>query len=323
VRKTMIVIAATLALGGISASFASDREGGDDRRRRAAFDFALIGDMPYRPADEAKLDRVIADINGEKRLPFTVHVGDIKSGSSRCDDAVYQRELARMETVGEALVYTPGDNEWTDCHRPAAGAFDPLERLAYLRSVFFAEPDTSLGHDEIAVEFQSADYPENARWSRGKVTFATLHVVGSNNNRIAPTNPVGNDTEYAARNAATVEWLRQTFDRAAAGKAIGLVLAVQANMFEDNVHDPSGFDELIDELRAEVIEFGRPVVLVHGDSHYFRIDKPLLDPAGVRLANFTRVEVFGDRDVHWVRGTVDPGDEEIFSFEAEIIEANV
>jgi hypothetical protein len=36
------------------------------------------------------------------------------------------------------------------------------------------------------------------------------------------------------------------------------------------------------------------VVAVHGDSHYPRIDKPLLDADGRRVQNFTRVETFGD-----------------------------
>jgi len=36
------------------------------------------------------------------------------------------------------------------------------------------------------------------------------------------------------------------------------------------------------------------VAYVHGDSHYFRVDKPFLDAKGRRLENFTRVETFGD-----------------------------
>ena len=59
--------------------------------------------------------------------------------------------------------------------------------------------------------------------------------------------------------------------------------------------------------RPRSIAFRRPVAYVHGDSHYFRIDKPLLDAQGRRLENFTRVETFGDNqengdnDVHWVK----------------------
>ena len=319
-RATTYVVAAAVMVGA-SAGLAFGGAG-NDGERRGGFDFALIGDMPYRPSDDVKLDRVVEDINDD-HIDFTIHVGDIKSGSSRCDDPVYQHEFARMESFQDALIYTPGDNEWTDCHRLAAGAYDPLERLGFLRSVFFADPDSSLGQRELDLEFQSEEYPENARWERGRVTFATLHVVGSNNNRPAPTNPVGNEAEFQARNQANLDWLEETFDLAAEDGSIGVVLAVQANMFEDDIHTPSGFDEFLDALRSEVLAFGGPVVLVQGDSHYFRIDKPLLDAAGQTIETFTRVEVFGDRNVHWVRGTLDPGDEGVLRFDDQIVEANV
>ena len=76
--------------------------------------------------------------------------------------------------------------------------------------------------------------------------------------------------------------------------------------------------------------FGKPVVLVHGDSHYFHIDKPLPQPAGgnpdgnraTRLTNFTRVETFGSPDVHWVSGTVAEKNPEVFSFTPEVVDAN-
>ena len=67
---------------------------------------------------------------------------------------------------------------------------------------------------------------------------------------------------------------------------------------------------------------------MHGDSHYFRIDKPLLDASGKRLENFTRVETFGDNaangnnDVHWVKALVDPRSRDVFAFQAQIVPAN-
>jgi hypothetical protein len=46
---------------------------------------------------------------------------------------------------------------------------------------------------------------------------------------------------------------------------------------------------------AEAIAFGKPVVLVNGDSHYFRIDKPYmrLPARESAIENVTRVETFG------------------------------
>jgi len=70
------------------------------------------------------------------------------------------------------------------------------------------------------------------------------------------------------------------------------------------------------------------VAYVHGDSHYFRIDKPFQDAQGRRLENFTRVETFGDNagngtnDVQWLKVTVDPRSREVFSYEAQIVPGN-
>lgn len=80
-------------------------------------------------------------------------------------------------------------------------------------------------------------------------------------------------------------------------------------------------------LRAEVISFKLPVAYVHGDSHYFRVDKPFLNSSGKRLENFTRVETFGDNagstnDVQWVKVLVDPKSSEVFAYQPQIVPAN-
>jgi len=77
-----------------------------------------------------------------------------------------------------------------------------------------------------------------------------------------------------------------------------------------------------------VTSFQRPVAYVHGDSHYFRVDKPFLDASGKRLENFTRVETFGDNqangdnDVHWVKALVDPKSRDVFAFQPQIVPGN-
>ena len=99
------------------------------------------------------------------------------------------------------------------------------------------------------------------------------------------------------------------------------MLVIQANPFEEDTATPSGFTEFKAALEEAVRAFDGPVVLVHGDSHTFRIDKPVISEG--RPLNFTRVETFGSPDVHWVRATVDARDDEVFSFEPEIVEENV
>jgi hypothetical protein len=117
------------------------------------YDFAIIGDAPYGPATGTGTNRVqvypspayermIAHINAAKKPEFVIHVGDIKEGNSRCDDNVYTVNREYFNTFQMPSILVPGDNEWTDCHRPTNGSYDPLERLAFLRTTFYPSTQT-------------------------------------------------------------------------------------------------------------------------------------------------------------------------------------
>jgi hypothetical protein len=91
---------------------------------------------------------------------------------------------------------------------------------------------------------------------------------------------------------------------------------------------PDGFQDFLLALREEVVAFARPVAYVHGDSRYFRVDKPFLDADGRRLESCTRVETFGDNagnglnDVHWLEVLGDPRSREVFAYQPQIVPAN-
>jgi len=294
------------------------------------FSFALIGDLGYTPAQEPQVDNVLREINAEP-LAFVVHDGDLGSPrNGSCTDALWARRLAQFQASAHPFIYTPGDNEWTDCHAAeGAPGYEPLERLAALRARFFGTGE-SLGQRRIALVRQ-AGYPENVRWTYGEVTFITLHVVGSNNN-LGRTPDA--DAEYAARNAADIAWLREGFAAARTSRAIMIIQ--QANIFPDfppfpggKPQEPNGYAELRAALEQEVRGYRKPVVLVHGDSHYFRIDQPLdrrtgRGGAGVPgFENFTRVETFGAPSHHWVQAYVRRDDPNVFSFRQRIVAPNV
>ena len=285
------------------------------------FTFALIGDMPYGPEGELKFPNVIADINADRTLAFVAHDGDIKNGSSVCSDEMFANRLDRFNEIAHPVIYVPGDNEWTDCHRANNGAYDPLERLGFLRSMFFATSQ-SLGQRTLTLERQSALFPENVRWVVKSVMFAGLHIVGSNNN-LGRTPEA--DAEYAARNSATLAWLHETFAAARQQEARAVMLVIQANPgFELAPSARTGFNDFLTALEAETITFGGPVVLVHGDSHYFRIDKPMIGThSRRRVENFTRVETFGENDNHWLHVTVEPTSPNVFLFDQRIVAANL
>ncbi len=260
----------------------------------APFSFAAIGDVPYGPPEE--LASLVARIN---RLPvsFTIHVGDIKSGGSVCNDEAFLTVRELFNRFEQPLVYTPGDNEWTDCHRKSCGAYDPLERLEKIRQLFFAG-DESLGKNTMRLSSQASEtrfarYVENRRWSQGRVTFSTIHLVGSNNN-LQPELP--SSSEFAARDEANSAWLRTTFRLARERKDVAVVLAMQADTFVGEPGPASGFTHWLTALRDEVARWGKPVLLIQGDTHVFRLDHPLKDRDGKVMAQLLRVVVPGERE---------------------------
>jgi hypothetical protein len=285
--------------------------------------------VPYTVQEEAKFPDLVSAID-RTSVAFVVHSGDFKGGSSPCTDELFSSRYELFRTFKHPLIYVFGDNEWTDCHR---SGFDPLDRLAKLRERF-TQGESSLGQRPLPLTRQSdnplySQFRENVRWRVGSVIFIALNIAGSNNN--FPTTlrsgvTVGNLEEFTQRNAANLAWMRESFALAIQDGSPGLMLFIQGNPFPFTPSDSSlnGFEEFLVALEAETLKFGKPVVLAHGDSHYFRVDKPLPrpDPDGYRrprLVNFTRVENFGSPDMHWVRGIVDPRDSQLFSFKPEFL----
>lgn len=286
--------------------------------RAAALSFALLGDTPYSHFEREVLPDMLAEMAAEDAA-FAIHVGDIKGGRESCDDALLEQRRRLFDGAPLALVLTPGDNEWTDCDRARAGGFDPLERLARLREVFFADAE-SLGARRIALERQSASahtraYPENARWMAGGVLFVTVHVVGSRNNyRREP----GARNEWRRRDAANRAWLAQSFALAQRRELAGVVVAMHANPWLGRARDGRphpAYAPLLAALEREVASFPGEVLLVHGDTHRHRIDQPYA-VFGAASQRFSRVEVYGSPFLGWVKVSVVPGAARLFRVES-------
>ncbi len=88
-----------------------------------------------------------------------------------------------------------------------------------------------------------------------------------------------------------------------------------------NPHDHDASPDYVNALRTQSLAFPGQVVLVHGDAHYFKLDKPLTLPSGNVLPNFMRVETFGAASTHWVQATIDPTSRNLFRFETMIVPA--
>lgn len=287
------------------------------------FEFALIGDVPYDEAQATNgFPNMIEEINAAD-LAFVVHDGDIKAGSTPCTDDCFERVHAQFQTICHPLVYLFGDNEWSDCGKLKTNAFDPLERLQKLRDMF-TQGDQSLGRRTMPLQRQSADpqfaaFRENVRWTKSGVVFAGLNVPGDDNHFGTP--------EFALRNAANIAWMKEAFALALRDNARAVMIIMQANPNYDVAatnRTRKGFNQMLKVLEEETVTFQKPVVLVHGDSHYFRIDQPMISSKSKRrIENFLRVETFGNPDVHWLRAIVDSRDPNVFQFERQYVKKNV
>ena len=283
------------------------------------FVFAALGCQPYArsPNSVENYARLIAEINRTNPV-FTVHLGDFKGSEEPCTDELFLRRRNEFNTFTGPLIFTPGDNDWTDSHYQPAGRHDPLERLAKLREVFFTE-ERSLGRPPLALVTQRRDpafakYGENARWTHGGVVFATAHAVGSDNND-QPAVP-GAVAEFAERDAANASWIHAAFAEAHSMAAAGVVLFFQADPLAADFGAPGvarGFGQFLRVLADEARAWAKPVLLVHADEHRYRLDVGVqLLPDEPPLPNVTRLETFGDYNVHAVLVAVDPDSPQLF-----------
>jgi hypothetical protein len=260
----------------------------------AEFTFAAFGDTPYSRDEEERFPALVAEMNRED-LAFVVHVGDIKSARAPCSDELFRQRREWFDLFRHPFVLLPGDNEWTDCRGFSAGSHDPLERLGKLREIFFSG-GASLGQRRIALARQSPAWPEHARWRHGNVLFATLNVPGGANN--ARHDPA----EFRRRGVAVIGWLKDSFRMAREEKLPAIAIVMHANPWASPTGHYFGYREFLVALDAEVRAFPGSVLLVHGDTHRHRVDRPVIHPdGGTPPANFTRLEVFGYPTMNWVR----------------------
>ena len=292
--------------------------------------FALIGDGPYSPHGEEVAARMIDDINAREGVEWVIHLGDVKGGSQSCEDGLLQSRRALFDRFEMPFILTPGDNDWFDCIRESAGSFDDYERLAFTRSLFFPEPGMSTGQRPMALRSQALEsdyieFVENRMWEASGAVFATLHLVSI-------TRPPSDSTTAIRRLSAASDWIKNAFQTARDSDAAGVFLATQVGLWP--VSAPTEFEgewcrlcgqpvpglaPIYEVLSEEAASFDGQVVIAVGDTHVFRVDKPLYGPDGSILQNVTRVEGFGEPNLNWVRVEVDPAQRQVFTFYQELL----
>jgi len=295
----------------------------------SSFTFGVIGDVPYGAAQVEQFPQMVTELNAQDDLKFVTHLGDIKAGSAQCTDEYFSAIKAQFDRFEAPLVYTPGDNEWVDCHRANNGSYNPLERLDTLREMFFKTPGKTLGGTMPVKSGAVQGLPENVTFSKQRIGFSVINVQGSNNS-LAPWSGLGetvpNEAQIAeveARTAADVAQLERTFADAKRTNARAVVLMTQADMFDpfmltqgvaEHPEMVSGFGPIVKAIAAGSASYGGPVYIFNGDSHVYNADSPLaagspwLGIYGVdSVENVRRVTIEGAATSNeWLRVTVAP-----------------
>jgi hypothetical protein len=374
----------TLALpAALSLAFLAAGCGGNDsnNNNNQKFTIAMIGDVPYgtTPTDTTESllhPAFLTAINADADAQFVMHVGDIHSGKQFCTLAYDQQIAADWKAaLKKPMIYTPGDNEWTDCHKSGEGGGtysattgqvtyvtdasgkladyaggDPIQNLDLVRSIFFTNPgrdftNTMDLHSQ-AKEYDTSSpsdssYPENVWFEKNGVLFVTINLPGGSNNDTdpwygAPAMSPAQQVEVANRSAADLHWLTAAFNRATSDNVTAVLIGLQADMWDIGGNAPAhltGYKQYVDSIATFAKSFGKPVLLINGDSHVYRSDNPLvqgspclIDPAsgsdavackddgyagqpnGYNVTNFHRIVVHGSTTpLEWLKLTIDPG----------------
>lgn len=344
-RHVLLLLLVVAAAVGIAVTVRSGTNESAD-----SLDIAVIGDAPYDSATIQLFPVLVQAINADPTVSAVVHMGDLKSGLETCDDERFQLSIALFSRFEDPFIYVMGDNEWVDCHRASNGGFNPLERLAKVRQLLYPGPGPFLRDRVGTIEAQPA-YPENRLWVESGVTFATLHMLGSNNGLVpwfedrtangvtvpeTPDDSASRLAEVTARQAANLAWLERTFSMARESRSVGIALFFQADLWhpDDRALGATftAHQAWIERFTQLARAFAGKVLLVGGDSHEYRVDKGVPWMAthyGVQSPpNVTQVIV--DRSVEspasdaapnrssaieWLRLRINPSSPEVFSWE--------
>jgi hypothetical protein len=324
-----------------------DEHHGDDHHghdRSRPFTYGVIGDTPYGAPQIANFPNDVAEINADPDVQLVMHLGDIKNGSSECTTPYFEQIRADFDGFADPLVYTPGDNEWTDCHRANNGGYWPAgpvlngdsrpARLSEIHRIFFPQPGWTLGQQPIHVQTQGGNYVENVIWARDDVQFGDLNVPGSNNDWLPWFNQPQTQSqidEVSQRTQADLRWMDRIFDHARDDHDRAVAIGIQADMWDPAIEgDPTQYDHfqpIVQELARQALRFHGQVLLLNGDSHAFVDDHPLADPTrpqnksiyGIAqdVPNLRRITVNGSTmPCHeWLKLSVDPHSPAVFSYQ--------
>lgn len=248
-------------------------------------EFVVMGDMPSLPRDKVTLQKLQVLIpQFDKQPDVLIHYGDLISGAESCTDNLIKQRKAQMASfLPGRVVYTPGDNEWTDCDRKHLKVrFSELERLAYLRLLFGEDKNMT---KDLSHLVRQKDLPENSMWRINGLQMGTLHIVGTNNGRV---NILKDNVDEALdeadrRNHLNLVWLKNLFRKAVLAE--GLVIIFHADIYRFKGDAPAcsktnrikcnPYKNIRDAIETMAASYGKPVLIIHGDTNAYCFNQPL------------------------------------------------
>jgi hypothetical protein len=276
-----------------------------------SFTFAIASNVLDKPAGETAFQHLLDAIGQERNTSFIVYDGNLKGETEPCRDSLYDTRQQIFDSSRKPVVLLPGGNDWASCSLAQAGSYDPVERLDFIRQLFFSD-SSSLGQTPMNVIRESdvarfRPFRENVRWQANGIAFIGLNAPAPNNHYLTAG---GRNGEFEDRSVANAFWLEHAVETARRSEMRAVVVILQGDpdfaryerrdrfawlRFSRGDASRDGFLELKRSLVKAAEFFRGPVIVIHGSDtpipRGFRIDQPLRNDKGTVVANLTRIAI--------------------------------
>jgi len=247
----------------------------------------ILADMPYSDKEKTMLQgpngnlyRLINEISPS----VVMHLGDLKNGGESCTDTLLKEHKVLLNQVYPGkVIYTPGDNDWTDCDRSSLPYnFDELERLDYLVKLMYQTPPLLTNNLE-AITSQEPQI-ENKLWINNRLAMSTIHLVGTSNGRahIEKSQQKNAIAKADTRDTLNLIWLKNIENKTKDFDA--LIIGFQADIYQKSVitskacNDSSSkscdafaiYRQAFKDLASRI---KKPVLISHGDTGEFCFER--------------------------------------------------
>lgn len=243
----------------------------------------ILSDMPY----SAKEKQMLQGPNGnlyrlinQQKPSVVMHLGDLKNGQSSCTKALLSEHKALLDQVYPGkIIYTPGDNDWTDCDRSSLTQhFDELDSLDFLLKLMY-QTSPFLTRNLAKVKSQPTQV-ENSLWINDRIAISTLHIVGTSNGRANVKQSSLHEAinKVDIRDNLNLDWLNTIATHAKDFDA--LIIGFQADIYQSAVIKSAAcqlsptkscdafarYRQAFDKLAQRI---KKPILISHGDTGDF------------------------------------------------------